>query len=159
MGPVDDGVRHRRVGRRPGRDEQLSSQVDECGRENSPPRFFRRRQLFREAGHHHVAHRRQTMNTLAGRILRLSAALAMLVAIGRCDRSGPPYSPADALKTFTIEPGFRIESFASEPDIRSPVAMEFDENGRIYVVEAPGYPLKMDAKVGSVILLEDADHN
>ena len=82
--------------------------------------------------------------------------MLFVVAAG-CARSGPPYSPADALKTFTLEPGFRIESYASEPDIRSPVAMEFDENGRVYVVEAPGYPLKMDARVGRVILLEDTN--
>lgn len=89
---------------------------------------------------------------------RRTAILGLLCAVsGACGRSGPPYSPADALKTFQIEPGFRIESFISEPDIRSPVAMEFDEGGRIYVVEAPGYPLKMDARLGRVILLDDAD--
>jgi putative membrane-bound dehydrogenase-like protein len=81
----------------------------------------------------------------------------LLLMAGGCSRSGPPYSPSDALKTFTLEPGFRIESYVTEPDIRSPVAMEFDESGRIYVVEAPGYPLKMDARLGRVILLEDSD--
>jgi putative membrane-bound dehydrogenase-like protein len=35
--------------------------------------------------------------------------------------------------------------------------MEFDENGRIFVVEAPGYPLNMQAKVGRIVLLEDND--
>ena len=99
------------------------------------------------------------MHTGYTETMRVAALLVALVLAGTCRPSGPPHSPADALKTFTIEPGFRIESFASEPDIRSPVAMEFDENGRIYVVEAPGYPLKMDAKVGRVILLEDTDHN
>lgn len=89
--------------------------------------------------------------------MRVPALFVMLLVVGSCGRGGPPYSPADALKTFTIEPGFRIESYVSEPDIRSPVAMDFDENGRLYVVEAPGYPLKMDAKVGGVILLEDTD--
>lgn len=74
-----------------------------------------------------------------------------------CDRSGPPYEPQDALNTFTIEPGFRIEAYITEPDIRSPVAMEFDERGRIYVVEAPGYPLNLEAKVGRVVLIEDTD--
>lgn len=89
---------------------------------------------------------------------RRTAMLGLLCAVSAaCGRSGPPYSPADALKTFTLEPGFRIESYVSEPDIRSPVAMEFDEHGRVYVVEAPGYPLKMDAKLGRVILLDDAD--
>jgi putative membrane-bound dehydrogenase-like protein len=85
------------------------------------------------------------------------AGLILLMVAAGCGRSGPPYSPADALKTFTLESGFRIESYASEPDIRSPVAMEFDENGRVYVVEAPGYPLKLDARAGRVILLEDTN--
>jgi putative membrane-bound dehydrogenase-like protein len=89
--------------------------------------------------------------------MRLGFVLACSVAVGSCSRAAPPYSPADALKTFRIEPGFRIESYVSEPDIRSPVAMEFDDSGRIYVVEAPGYPLKMDARIGRVVLLDDAD--
>jgi putative membrane-bound dehydrogenase-like protein len=77
--------------------------------------------------------------------------------LAACGRSHPPYSPKDALKTFRIEPGFRIETFISEPDIRSPVAMEWDEDGRIYVVEDPGYPLNTEGKVGRVILLEDTN--
>jgi putative membrane-bound dehydrogenase-like protein len=74
-----------------------------------------------------------------------------------CGKSGPPYSANDALKTFQIEPGFRIEPYITEPDIRGPVAMDWDENGRIYVVEDPGYPLNVEGKVGRVILLEDTD--
>jgi len=74
-----------------------------------------------------------------------------------CGRPGPPYGPQEALKTFKIEPGFRIEPYVTEPDIRSPVAMEFDEDGRIYVVEDPGYPLNVEGKVGRIILLEDMD--
>ena len=85
--------------------------------------------------------------------------LTVLLTIGGCARGGPPYSPKEALQTFRIEPGFRIEPFIAEPDIRSPVAIEFDENGRIYVVENPGYPLNVDGKVGRIILLEDTDGN
>ena len=84
--------------------------------------------------------------------MRIPALFVMFLVVCGCGRSGPPYGPTEALKTFTLEPGFRIESYASEPDIRSPVAMEFDENGRIYVVEAPGYPLKMEARVGRVVV-------
>src|SRR6266404_7678460 len=51
----------------------------------------------------------------------------------------PPKEPADALKSFKLRPGFRIELVASEPLIRSPVAMDFDENGRLFVVEYPEY--------------------
>jgi putative membrane-bound dehydrogenase-like protein len=70
--------------------------------------------------------------------------------------SGPPYSPQSALKTFRIEPGFRLELFVSEPQISDPVAMEFDEDGRIYVVEMHGYPLDTGPS-GRVKLLRDTD--
>src|SRR4030095_15649079 len=53
-----------------------------------------------------------------------------------------------------MEPVFHTEPYLSEPDSRSPVAMEFDENGRLYVVEDPGYPLNVTGKVGRVILFE-----
>jgi putative membrane-bound dehydrogenase-like protein len=77
--------------------------------------------------------------------------------LASCSRSsGPPYSPQSALKTFRIEPGFRIELFASEPQISDPVAMDFDEDGRIYVVEMHGYPLDIGPS-GKVKLLRDTD--
>src|SRR5262245_40448515 len=51
----------------------------------------------------------------------------------------PPKSPAEALQTFRLRPGFRIELVAAEPLIRSPVALDIDENGRMFVVEYPEY--------------------
>lgn len=81
------------------------------------------------------------------RLLTVGACLvtAMLVTVwlGSCTRPGPPYSPRKALSSFRIEAGFRIELFAAEPDIVDPVAMEFDEDGRIFVVEMPGDPLDL----------------
>ena len=47
----------------------------------------------------------------------------------------------EALASFEIEDGFKIELVASEPLIGDPVDMEIDEYGRLYVVEMPGYPL------------------
>jgi hypothetical protein len=44
-----------------------------------------------------------------------------------------PLSPEEAMKTFAVEKGFRIELVASEPMIESPVAMSFDDQGRLYV--------------------------
>ncbi|HEY8092707.1 MAG TPA: PVC-type heme-binding CxxCH protein, partial [Acidimicrobiales bacterium] len=67
-------------------------------------------------------------------------------------------SAADSLTTMRIEPGFRIEAFVVEPAIASPVAMEFDERGRLFVVEMPGYPLDTRPN-GRVKLLEDLDHD
>jgi putative membrane-bound dehydrogenase-like protein len=70
---------------------------------------------------------------------------------------GPPYSPEDALETFELHPDFEIELFASEPAIHDPVALEFDERGRMWVVENSGYPLDVDGHRGRVKLLEDLD--
>jgi len=46
-----------------------------------------------------------------------------------------PTSPEDSLKTFRIEPGFKIELAAAEPNVSDPCAMEWDENGRLFVCE------------------------
>jgi putative membrane-bound dehydrogenase-like protein len=69
---------------------------------------------------------------------------------------GPPYSPADSMATMQLEAGYRITLVAAEPDIQSPVAMDFDEQGRLFVVEMPGYPLDTQP-TGRVKLLEDTD--
>ncbi len=84
--------------------------------------------------------------------------LLCLFGVVNCGQPGPPYTPSEALTTFKIEEGFRIEVFASEPMIVDPVAMEFDEHGRVFVVEMPGYPLNIGA-TGRVKLLEDTDQD
>ncbi|MEM8733598.1 MAG: PVC-type heme-binding CxxCH protein, partial [Planctomycetota bacterium] len=55
---------------------------------------------------------------------------------------GPPLSPQDALAKMTVPEGFRVELVASEPDLVNPVAMAFDERGRIWVTESFEYPRK-----------------
>jgi mono/diheme cytochrome c family protein/glucose/arabinose dehydrogenase len=44
-------------------------------------------------------------------------------------------SPAEELKTFSMPPGFRAELVASEPLIESPILIDFDADGRLWVVE------------------------
>jgi hypothetical protein len=51
----------------------------------------------------------------------------------------PPLSPADALKTFFMPPGYHLELVASEPLVQDPVAMDWDTEGRLWVVEMPGF--------------------
>src|SRR3954470_9914853 len=72
----------------------------------------------------------------------------------------PPTEPAKALASFQTRPGFRIDLVAAEPLLRSPVAMDFDENGRLFVVEFPEYNEYGSKKPhgrGRVRLLEDTD--
>lgn len=53
---------------------------------------------------------------------------------------GPPLSPEEALAKMTVPKGFRVELVAAEPDVMNPVAMAFDERGRIWVTESFEYP-------------------
>jgi hypothetical protein len=53
---------------------------------------------------------------------------------------GPALSPAEALKKMKAPEGFSVELVASEPDLVNPVAMTFDEKGRIWVTESLEYP-------------------
>ncbi|MBA2353124.1 MAG: hypothetical protein H0V80_00500, partial [Acidobacteria bacterium] len=46
----------------------------------------------------------------------------------------PALSPDEALTRFVVEPGYRIDLIAAEPLVQSPVAIAFDERGRLYVV-------------------------
>ncbi|HMF18968.1 MAG TPA: PVC-type heme-binding CxxCH protein, partial [Gemmataceae bacterium] len=71
-----------------------------------------------------------------------------------------PLSPQEALKHFKITPGLRIELVAAEPQIESPVAMTFDEDGKLWVVEMRDYPNgpgKGQKPQGRIRILEDKD--
>ncbi len=71
-----------------------------------------------------------------------------------------PKSPADSLKTMQLCPGFRVELAAAEPLLASPVAVDFDEDGRLYVAEYPeynSYAGQQPQGHGRVRLLEDSD--
>src|SRR4051794_477461 len=52
----------------------------------------------------------------------------------------PPLAPAEAQKRFKVPDGFEVRLFAAEPDVANPVAMTFDEKGRLWVVELYEYP-------------------
>jgi putative membrane-bound dehydrogenase-like protein len=51
-----------------------------------------------------------------------------------------PLTPKEERATFKLPDGFKIELVASEPNIIDPVAMCFDERGRLFVCEMRGYP-------------------
>src|SRR4051812_46584857 len=48
-------------------------------------------------------------------------------------------SPEDEMRTFSLPPGFHVELVASEPMIDSPILMDFDADGRLWVVEMPTF--------------------
>ncbi|HTU20947.1 MAG TPA: PVC-type heme-binding CxxCH protein [Gemmataceae bacterium] len=72
-----------------------------------------------------------------------------------------PLSPREEQATFRLPKDFEIDLVAAEPDVVDPVAMAFDEDGRIFVAEMRGYPNGGVAtgKItsGRIKLLEDRD--
>jgi len=67
----------------------------------------------------------------------------------------PALEPEEAMAAFELLPGYRIELVAAEPLVRDPVAMDFDEDGRLYVVEMRGYSEERQANISTVRLLTD----
>jgi putative membrane-bound dehydrogenase-like protein len=71
----------------------------------------------------------------------------------------PPVAPEAALRTFKVRRGFHMELVAAEPNVISPVAVSFDENGRMFVVEMVDYSERRDEvpHLGRIRMLEDLD--
>ena len=88
-------------------------------------------------------------------------AVTLAISAERDYRSELPRLPAmeakDALGTFATAAGFRMELAAAEPLVHDPVAMAFDEDAALYVVEMRGYSEQRDELRGAVRRLEDRD--
>ena len=56
-----------------------------------------------------------------------------------------PKTPAEELKQFILQPGYRMELVLSDPEIQDPTAIAFDGNGRLFVLEERGYMNDADA--------------
>jgi len=71
---------------------------------------------------------------------------------------GPALSPQEAIAKMTVPEGFKVELVASEPDLVNPVAMTFDEKGRMWITESLEYPRRQPGPGKDRIkVLEDTD--
>ena len=78
--------------------------------------------------------------------------------------AAPVLTPEQSLASFHMAPGYRLELVASEPLVRNPVLMEFDPDGRLWVVEMHGFAIneKMENSfepINHLVVLEDTDGN
>ncbi|MEW6306122.1 MAG: PVC-type heme-binding CxxCH protein [Verrucomicrobiota bacterium] len=93
-------------------------------------------------------------------VARFSAVL--MLAAGASAQVDGPLTPEQAIASFKVDPGLRVELVAAEPLVVDPVAVCWDERGRMFVAENRGYPLgpgegKLPA--GMVAMLEDVDND
>ena len=70
-------------------------------------------------------------------------------------------SPEESMQLTQVPIGFELELFAAEPDIINPIAMAWDERGRLWVIETVDYPntVRSDDGVGDdrVKICEDTN--
>jgi mono/diheme cytochrome c family protein len=77
----------------------------------------------------------------------------------------PPLSGEDALNTFYMAPGYHLELVASEPLVQDPIVMDWDLQGRLWVVEMPGFvpdlqvPEPFMDPIGKIVVLEDTNRD
>ncbi|SHF90896.1 putative membrane-bound dehydrogenase domain-containing protein [Arenibacter palladensis] len=72
-----------------------------------------------------------------------------------------PLTPNESAKLIQVPSGFKLELFASEPNIINPIAMNWDEKGRLWVIETVDYPNTVRDDKGSgddrIKICEDTD--
>jgi len=70
-----------------------------------------------------------------------------------------PLSPEASLQYTQAPMGFRLELFASEPDIVNPICLSWDAQGRLWVGETVDYPNEVRPEGGNdtIKVLEDTD--
>ena len=79
--------------------------------------------------------------------------------------ASPPLPPAEALKTFYMPPGYHLELVAAEPLVQDPVAIDWDADGRLWVVEYPAYvrdlqlPEPLLEPLNRIVVLEDTNND
>src|SRR5687768_15853105 len=82
--------------------------------------------------------------------------------VRKTPEKAPPLSAEDEQKTFVLPPGYRVELVAKEPLVIDPIAIDFDADGRLWVLEMPGFmsePGALNSRdpVNTVAVLQDRD--
>src|SRR5215216_4150428 len=102
----------------------------------------------------------KSLSFLAVFATSLALSLPLVAQIGdRADKSGevqkpivpadkipaaPALTPDEAMKSFKLAPGIKLELAAAEPLVQEPVAIAFSPDGRMWVVAMRGYMPDLD---------------
>ena len=68
-----------------------------------------------------------------------------------------PLVPQKAAETMRVPEGFRVQLFASEPDVMQPIGFCIDDRNRLWVAEAYNYPHHGTRPGDRIVILEDVD--
>jgi putative membrane-bound dehydrogenase-like protein len=103
-----------------------------------------------------------TSKQSGARIWQLTLVLWLVLRLGRSVPAAEPeipapLPPAEAARSMRVPDGFRVTLFAAEPDVKQPIAMCFDDRGRLWVAEAYNYPEHGLTPGDRILILEDTD--
>jgi putative membrane-bound dehydrogenase-like protein len=78
------------------------------------------------------------------------------------EQAVPLLSGEDAIKAMKVAEGFHVELVAEEPMVEQPIQIQFDGDGRMWVVEMRGFMLNVEGKgenqpIGRISILQDTD--
>ncbi len=79
-----------------------------------------------------------------------------------CSRAADVVNQPAGFDQIELHPEFRIERVAAEPVVMDPVDLQFDLQGRAFVVEMGGYPFASEIEAefpGKVALIEDTNND
>jgi mono/diheme cytochrome c family protein len=84
------------------------------------------------------------------------------LAIRKSIAEAPQLSPEEGIKKMHIEDGFAVKLVASEPLVTAPIAMSWDDKGRIWAVDMQDYMPDTsgtgeDKPTGKIVILTDTD--
>ena len=74
----------------------------------------------------------------------------------------PVLSPVQTMASYHLPAGYKLELVAAEPLVQDPVAIDFDPDGRMYVVEMRAFMPNLagtgeDRPIGRIVVLEDTN--
>ncbi|MEO6006352.1 MAG: PVC-type heme-binding CxxCH protein [Opitutus sp.] len=74
-----------------------------------------------------------------------------------------PLSPEQSMKHIVVPAGFELQLVAADPDIKKPIAMAWDERGRLWIAETLDYPNRLlapgEAGRDRLVICEDTNND
>ena len=85
-------------------------------------------------------------------------------SVRKTPEKAPVLSAEEEMKTMVLPPGYRVELVAKEPLVIDPIAIDFDADGRMWVLEMPGFmsePGGANSRepINNVVVLEDENND
>jgi putative membrane-bound dehydrogenase-like protein len=77
---------------------------------------------------------------VVNQVLAINATVIIVVGLANNSARAQGFPPDEAARRMSVADGLQVRLFAAEPMVRQPVAIEFDDRGRLWVIQYLQYP-------------------